>query len=120
MSFIKNGFGPGLRGILAVALLLLLCAGGAGAAAAVGPHDGEEMYSRELLRVFFEEGQWQLGFGSREAGLLAPEFTMSHCGQEMAPTVANLQTMVGKPCRFWGLPLKKGRMVLHRLEFQCR
>lgn len=84
-----------------------------------GAYKGEELSNRALLGVESVDGRVLLQVGRPKPGLLARTFTMSYCGQEMAPTLSNLMSMVGKPIVGWSLATEMGMMVYHRLEFQC-
>lgn len=83
-------------------------------------HHGEEMNNQALLGVTNVAGRWQLNWGRRKPDLLAPVFTMSYCGREVEPTIDNLLTMIGKPCRGWAGSEGRWVMAYHRLEFQCQ
>jgi hypothetical protein len=105
---------------LAGLFIWLLCSGPAAAAEVPwNKHPGEQIFSRQLVGVERVDGRLKLRWNRKKLDALAPDFTMSDCGVELAPTEANLRRMIGKPCYAWGVVLWK-EMVLNRLEFQCR
>ena len=84
-----------------------------------GWHDGELVNSRHLVEVTVVDGQIRLTFARPKPISLAPDFTMSYCGQELPPIVTNLNSMIGKASKGWIIYVN-GNELLHRLEFQCQ
>lgn len=84
-----------------------------------GRHDGEEILNRNLLEVRVVDQQIRLTFTRPEPAFVTPDFTISQCGRELAPTVATLTAMIGKASNGWAF-FVDGKALYHRLEFECR
>ena len=83
-------------------------------------HGGEEISNQNLLEVkTVGGGKIQLVFERPFPAFVAPDFTISQCGLELAPNVATLNSMVGKPSKGWASYVD-GAAVYSRLEFECR
>lgn len=115
----NNGLTPAV-GFLAGLFLVLFCLGVAGAGEVPwDKHSGEQIFNRSLYGVINEDGRLMLNWHRKNFDVLAPDATMSYCGEELEPTEDNLRGMIGKPVYGWGF-VQHRQMVIHRLEFQCR
>ena len=94
---------------------------GAASAASYGDdrHQGEKVIYHALRGVESVDGRVLLYVGRVTPWELTPTATMNYCGQELAPNMANLTEMIGKPLVGWAMA-PEVVMVFHRLEFPCK